>query len=44
MLLISHWNMMQEYTITFGKTVTAQGDDDTNGCLLDYRYWKRTVR
>ena len=30
-----------KYMITFKKITTGQGDGCTNGCLLDYNYFKR---
>ena len=36
--------MTQEHTTTFLKSATGQGDDNTNGCLLDYSSFKEKYK
>ena len=36
--------MTKEHTTTFEKSATGQGDDDTNGCLLDYSSFEENYK
>ena len=35
-------NDLKAHNNSIRKTATGQGDDYTNGCLLDYRYFQKT--